>query len=139
MLSADAEIAVTRGDCAFVVRMRQDFNTRALPLAHGGYLDPGYISIERSTWSEIFQAANRIIDQCIRGSEGPRPGWNTVASASNRNDQGIVVAFWPRNSAMNGLFGPGVGVFSSANTNETDAAFSSVAILPEQTESVQST
>ena len=103
--SLTSVVAWTRGDCAIVVRMIPDFSKSALPLADGGYLEPGVETSQVSKWADIFDAANRILDVCIRGVGGPRPGWNTVASVNDPNSQQIVVGFWPRDSAMDESYG----------------------------------
>ncbi len=95
--------------------MARDFDFESLPTRSGEYYPPNRGPIQKlSTWSHIFRVAEPLYYGCIYGPDKDDAGWSIVAG-------GIVVAFWPRNSAMDEMYGPNVRS-SIENPNVTDAS-----------------
>ena len=101
------------GNCAFTIRMARDFEADSLPTRSGGYHPPNRGPIQKlSTWSHILRVVDPLYNGCTLKADGPEAGWSIVSD-------GIVVSFWPRNSAMNEMYGPDLPL-SIESPNITD-------------------
>ena len=98
-------VALLRGNCVFVIRMTRDFGSTSLPLVDGGFLPTRGTSLASATWKEIFDAAQKILDVCVRKSGGSSPGWSAVGRGGTTEGQ-IVVGFLLRSSVIESLYGP---------------------------------
>ena len=99
--------------CAFTIRMAKDFGPNSLPTRSGEYRPPNRGPIEKlSTWSHIFRAAESLYNGCMSEAGRAKAGWSIISD-------GIVVSFWPRDSAMNEMYGPGIRL-SIDSPNVTD-------------------
>lgn len=134
--------------------MARDFSGAALPLPppQKGALTPSTSRFEKASWAQIFDAANNILSACVRAPSASlvQSGWATVPPTKPMDEAGIVVAFWSRNSAIDGLYGPGVVVVGQpmggdggGNETETDTESGSgrgtaaLVVRPAATGSVQ--
>ena len=101
------------GNCAFTVRMARDFEANSLPTRGGGYHPPNQGPVQKlSTWSHILRVVDPLYNGCMFKVEGAEAGWSIASD-------GIVVSFWPRNSAMNDMYGPDIKL-SINSPNVTD-------------------
>ena len=104
--------------------MASDFGRRTLPLDSGAYLQPSDTVLTGVSWRKVFDSANQVLNQCVRRGQDPLPGWNTVssmASGTSRDEAPIIVAFWPRNSAMDTRYGPNADYASLIAGNQTQS------------------
>lgn len=53
------------------------------------------LAYQEDTWKNVFDAMKSVLNTCVRSG---RPGWATAG-------KDLVVAFWPRASVMDTLFG----------------------------------
>ena len=81
--------------------MAKDFRPNTLPLRSGGYRRNRGPIQQLSTWYHILRVADPIYHGCMFKAGGAEAGWSILSD-------GIVVSFWPRNSAMNEMYGPGI-------------------------------
>lgn len=99
------------GNCVFTIRMAKDFRRDSLPTRSGEYYPPrrGPITV-LSTWNHILRVADPLWRRCT--SVADEAGWSMVSD-------GIVIAFWPRNSSMNEMYGPDIRL-AIEGSNVTD-------------------
>ena len=83
-------------NCVFTVRMAKDFRRNSLPTRSGDYYPhrQGPTTM-LNTWSHILRVADLLYRRCVY----EEAGWSMVSD-------GIVVAFWPKNSSINEMYGP---------------------------------
>ena len=101
----EVSIAINKGICTVLVRMRSDFDLFSLPFGHQppsrhapSYYPAGpgvALAYQEDTWTNVFHAMNDLLNGCARQG---MPGWATAG-----ND--IVVAIWPRGTVMDQRFG----------------------------------
>ena len=93
--------------------MAKDFRRNSLPTRSGEYYPPRRGPITKlSTWSHIFRGAAPLYRHCMYELAADEAGWSMVSD-------GIVVAFWPRNSSMNEMYGPDIQL-AIEGSNVTD-------------------
>ena len=81
--------------------MAKDFGPDSLPTRGGGYYPPNRGPYQKlSTWSHILRVVDPLYNSCPSEAGGAEAGWSMVSD-------GIVVSFWPKDSAMNEMYGPG--------------------------------
>lgn len=87
-------------NCIFAIRMAKDFGRDALPTRSGEYYPPRRGPIQTlTTWHHILRVADLLYRRCILETRDNEAGWSMVS-------EGIVVALWPRDSAINEKYGP---------------------------------
>ena len=91
--------------------MRRDYAQGVLPLEDGRYLPVGGPPVTQVTWGGIIDGFKAVIITCVSGSSPRMNGWALVGD--------IVVAFWPRNSQIDQLYGFFTTGVSSRLANET--------------------
>lgn len=83
--------------CSLLVRMSFDFAPDALPLEEGRFMPTWFtVPYQKETWGQVLLAGNELFDTCVEGMG--MPGWASVTT-------NIVVAFWPRGSEMERVYG----------------------------------
>jgi len=83
--------------CSLLVRMSFDFASDALPLEEGRFMPTRYtLPYQKERWGQVLLAGNELFDTCVEGMG--MPGWASVTT-------NIVVAFWPRGSEMERVYG----------------------------------
>ena len=85
-----------KGNCAAIVRMRDDFFPSALPFPDGRYLDPGAQPSQKDTFHAILAGLDALQLSCI--SRQKTGGWMTIG-------ENIVAAIWPVGSVIDGQYG----------------------------------
>ena len=77
--------------------MAKDFKTDVLPTGIGGFFPTATGKLyQLAKWSLITDKMLAVLAECMRGNA--LPGW--MLEKGN-----IVIAFWPKSSIMNGMYG----------------------------------
>ena len=91
--------------------MRRDFEDDVLPFSGPmpGYLPGTGFPAHSDKWADVYRVVDRLLHTCVR--ERRRPGWALLG-------YDIVVAFWPRASYVDQIYGLGPdGVGKLINVN----------------------